>query len=146
VIGIGIVKLTVAPSPGSTERSTIVLKDVLHVPASMCNVLGPHLAQNGEYTVSFGDFDDNKGGILNREGQNIAYFVKRDSLFALGVFASAGQTLYPTEFRSDESYAINCYWPDAEKQKWAEYKAQQTAGESELLCPDWVFDHIFNVQ
>jgi hypothetical protein len=103
VIGIGTVELTVAPSPGSTERSTIVLKDVLHVPASMCNVLGPHLAQNGEYTVSFGDFEDNKGRILHRGGQNIAYFVKRDSVFALEVFAPAGQTLYPTEFRSDES-------------------------------------------
>jgi hypothetical protein len=142
VIVIGTVELTVAPSLGSTERSTIVLKDVLHVPASLCATFSgriwPRMANTRYPSVTS----------RTTKVESCTMEVRTSPISSRGTLClrwkcSRQQDRRYTQRSSgpmSQSYAINCYWPDAEKQKWEEYKAQQAA-EAELLCPDWVLDH-----
>lgn len=43
VVGVGIVKLDVLCSPGSSETKTITLNPVLHIPAAVCNGINDHV-------------------------------------------------------------------------------------------------------
>jgi hypothetical protein len=143
------VELTVSPSPSSPERSTIILKNVLHVPTFICNAFGQPLANDNEYAAYFGEFENDKGGILNRARQQIGYFVNSNPLFALAVHAPEGSTLGPTAFKPDKLYYISCRWSDAEKKKWEAHKTKQAAGtadRSEPVYPDWVLLNNSNVQ
>ena len=83
--GIGTVELRVKRTPnasGPSAHSTIVLKDVLHVPSYICNILGitkdfrPQMQLGGSSSSS-------NGRILDEQGRSIAYFDPKSKLLTL---------------------------------------------------------------
>ena len=79
VVAIGTVELPVKRSPSATgprSHGMLRLRNVLHVPTLICNIIGSPILD--EHTVHTG-FDDKetKGTIKDKHGRNAAYFDAR---------------------------------------------------------------------
>ena len=76
VVGIGTVELPVKRGPSATgprSHGTLRLRNVLHVPTLICNIIGSPILD--EYIVHTGfDDKDKKGTIKDKHGRNAAYF------------------------------------------------------------------------
>jgi hypothetical protein len=131
VSGVGTVEIPTQPSPdrcGAASHDSLHLKEVLHVPDLLCNILGD---LNGDgYDVSLGNYLEpaTRGTIRNRQGGTVAYFDPTRPLFSVKVRGSGllrGRRLGPSVLEWDVPYFLNCRWDPAEQQRWQDFKARE---------------------
>ncbi|KAK4155335.1 hypothetical protein C8A00DRAFT_42055 [Chaetomidium leptoderma] len=126
-LGIGDVHLPVKLFPkrsGPGAHGTPHLRNVLHVPTAICNIVGN--PGTGDYydMVLGGLGDDGKDAAITAEdGRRLGYFVSRD-LWVLKLSGPPiGPVVGPSMFEPGGHYVINATWPDSERQRWAAAQA-----------------------
>ncbi|KAF2277045.1 uncharacterized protein EI97DRAFT_432658 [Westerdykella ornata] len=136
IVGIGTVALPVTRSPnrhGANAHTQLILRDVLHCPHAICNVIGLPEAFLQEYDIiiDFGS-DRSKGSIVGLPGREaVAYFDPSAGLFQVKLSdPPVGPVLAPTAFKKDSMYMINVRWSDGEWRRWEAYKRSQGLDDS----------------
>jgi hypothetical protein len=131
VSGIGTVEIPTQPSLdrcGAASHDSLHLKEVLHVPDLLCNIIGD---LNGDgYDVSLGNYPEpaTRGTIRHRQGGIVAYFDPTRPLYSVEVRGSGllrGRTLGPSALEWGVPYFLNCRWDPAEQQRWQDFKARE---------------------
>jgi hypothetical protein len=131
VSGIGTVEIPTQPSPdrcGAASYDSLHLKEVLHVPDLLCNILGD---LNGDgYDVSLGNYLEpaTRGTIRHRQSGTVAYFDPTRPLYSVEVRGNGlprGRRLGPPALEWGVPYFLNCRWDPAEQQRWQEFKARE---------------------
>ncbi|KAM6508473.1 hypothetical protein FALCPG4_018320 [Fusarium falciforme] len=121
VVGIGTVELPVKRSPRATgprSHGILRLRDVLHVPTGICNVIGSPILD--EYDIHTGSSMQNtKGTIIDKQGRTVAYFEPRGKFFQVRLSGPpVGPRVGTTPFDPSAMYWINVRWADSEREKW----------------------------
>ncbi|KAM3518410.1 hypothetical protein NHJ13051_008218 [Beauveria bassiana] len=124
VVGIGTVRLPVkiSPDPGNREHDFITLRNVLHAPDSLCNMIG--LPFHKDYDLIFrprlpvNEFRLPDG--------TPAGFFKNERFCQLRLSGPPiGPHVGPSPFQPDCTYWLRGDWPDAERDKWLLPKKRQ---------------------
>ncbi|EFQ91060.1 hypothetical protein CFE70_001445 [Pyrenophora teres f. teres 0-1] len=127
VLGIGTVEIPTKRSPnitGVSSHGSIVLREVLHVPDYICNVIGRPLLFTDGYNVTTSFGKKSLGTIKDSQGRNAAFFDPARPLFVIKVRCPPnGPTLGPHALKKDGNYMLGCEWDAIEKLKWEEFKA-----------------------
>lgn len=116
VVGIGTVVLrTKLPSNhgGSSTHSTICLRDVLHTPSAICNIIGSPILDDYKLETSFSP----PTTLVKRCNEDLAaYFDMPTKLFELKLAESPiGPVVGPSPFSAAGPFAIHAVWPDEER-------------------------------
>ncbi len=136
-LGVGVVHLPVKLSPkrsGPRSHGTLKLCNVLHIPSSICNIVGN--GSTGDYaSVTFGGLDDgSKGAMYDRDGRRVAYFVDKPNSGLCMLRLSGppvGPSVGPSSFDKGKRYLINACWPKSERQRWATFQQVMAKKASE---------------
>ncbi|RYP81276.1 hypothetical protein DL770_005942 [Monosporascus sp. CRB-9-2] len=142
VLGIGTVELPVKRSPRATgprSHGILRLRNVLHVPTGICNVIGNPILE--EYDIYTGpSMRNTKGTIVDKQGRTVAYFDPRANFFEVRLSGPpVGPRVGPTPFDPSAMYWINVCWADSERDKWEalrEAKAPQPAEVAPLSAEE----------
>lgn len=134
VVGIGTVELPVKRSPRATgmrSHGILRLRNVLHVPTSICNVIGSPILD--EYDVSTGpSLRNTNGTIVDKQGRIVAYFDPRAKFFEVRLSGPpVGPRVGPTPFDPSAMYWINVRWADSEREKWEASRAAKALQPTE---------------
>lgn len=121
-LGVGDVHIPVKLFPkrsGPKAHGTLHLRDVLHAPTAVCNIVGnPSTGDWDEMAYGLGD-DKKDAAITGQGGRRLGYFVSR-SLWVLKLSGPpTGPVVGPSMFKSGSHYMINATWPESERQRWA---------------------------
>lgn len=122
VVGIGSVTLPVKTSPGKIghkSHGTLVLKNVLHIPSSICNIIGNHISD--DYNLNTQPSTACMGTITDRNGKAMAYFkpAHQSRRFELRLSGPPiGPQLGPSPFDPSGHYFIHALWPESEKARF----------------------------
>ncbi|OAA66262.1 hypothetical protein ISF_04100 [Cordyceps fumosorosea ARSEF 2679] len=125
VIGIGTVELPVKRRPdalGASSHGILRLRNVLHVPGCLCNVIAAaSLAESDHLLSARPDRPDGVRQITDRKGRPLAYFLppdRRTGLQRLRLSGSpVGPRLGPSPFRPATSYLIRAWWSDDDRRQ-----------------------------
>ncbi|EMD95961.1 hypothetical protein COCC4DRAFT_29447 [Bipolaris maydis ATCC 48331] len=137
VLGVGTVEI---PTKQSSRKSGVAnhghlhLKQVLHVPDFICNVIGRSLMTSDGYDVQMRTSKRSKGVIKDSQGKSMALLNHNVSLYTITVRnRPEGPKLGPHVFWKNGMYMISCYWvhteekrcywEPSEEQKWLDYQA-----------------------
>lgn len=125
MLGIGTVEIPTKRSPnrsGVSSHGSLHLKEVLHVPSVICNIIGNPIFSDG-YVIP--EFSTKSGTIKDSQGKTMAYFDPKRPLFCIKVRNSPeGPKLGPYALQKDEMYMLSCRWQPDEVQKWLDFKAR----------------------
>lgn len=128
VLGIGTVEVLTKRSPntsGVSSHGSLLLHEVLHVPDSLCNIIGQPFMFTDGYNPTIRVSTKSRGTIKDIEGKNVAYFDPKRPLCTVKVRCPPnGPTLGPHALKKDALYVLGCLWDTAEKRKWQEFKAR----------------------
>ncbi|KAL2128193.1 hypothetical protein VTI74DRAFT_9529 [Chaetomium olivicolor] len=122
-IGIGDVRLPVKLFPkrsGAGAHGTLHLRNVLHVPTNVCNIIGG--PQTGDYDcMQLGGVGDNgrDAVITTQDGRRLGYFVLRQFWVLRLSGPPLGPVVGPSLLKPGTSYLIHAFWPDSERRRWA---------------------------
>ncbi|OTB07261.1 hypothetical protein M426DRAFT_8988 [Hypoxylon sp. CI-4A] len=124
--GIGTVILPVKQSPnanGEQANHVITLKNVLHVPKLLFNVIGAPFFE--QFPNTTGHFTDPSVAIKDNTGRQIGFFAHNHiHQYALQLSSPpAGPDLGPSRMQYGVNYATAAMWPDSERQRWVEWCA-----------------------
>lgn len=134
VLGIGTVEIPTKCSPnlsGKPSHASLHLKEVLHVPEILCNIIGQPIVSLDGYSpvLSFGK--KSNGTIKDSQGKNVAYFDPDSPLFAVKVRGPpTGPKLGLHVLQEGGMYMISCHWRAAERKKWEEFKTKNGLASS----------------
>ncbi|QDS72593.1 hypothetical protein FKW77_001383 [Venturia effusa] len=138
VVGVGTVKIKTKRSRDHNNHepsATLTLNHVLHVPSSICNIIGHPEHFREEYQVVIHFAHGFRGSIESRDGHQIAFFDPDQQLDCPKVSeAPFGYHLGPHVWKENTYYTINALWPDSEQGRYAALLAQRT-GTSESAAP-----------
>ncbi|KAK3686598.1 hypothetical protein LTR37_019659 [Vermiconidia calcicola] len=118
ILGVGDVVLNVKTSAtrkGSNSHRKLILRDVLFVPSSLCNILGGPIMK--DYWVEFGEIGTDGGLEDERTGVTAGLF-NHVCLFKLWL---AGQARGSSSLDSDTLYYIIAQWCDEARAVWIYY-------------------------
>ncbi|KAF1836335.1 hypothetical protein BDW02DRAFT_521172 [Decorospora gaudefroyi] len=128
VLGIGTVEIPTKRSPnnsGASSHGSLLLHEVLHVPDSLCNIIGQPLMFTDGYDVTTRFSTKSNGSIKDSQGKNVAYFDPKRPLFTIKVRCPPnGPTLGPPALKKDGTYMLGCRWDAASESKWKEFKSK----------------------
>jgi hypothetical protein len=147
VIGMGAVNLATMSLPNETNpnlRGSLHLKNVLHVPAMLCNIIGSPMVEN--YNVISGpSSSDNSGQIMNEDGRTVAYFKPMNPGPKLYLVQLAeppsGYQFALSPLHPNGLYLIHAFWSRVERQRFADLKAYglTQAGVEPLTEPEKIW-------
>ncbi|KAF4984518.1 hypothetical protein FZEAL_314 [Fusarium zealandicum] len=144
VIGIGTVELPVKRSPRATgprSHGILRLRNVLHIPTSICNIIGSPI-EDEYYIITCPSTQDIMGTIRDKQDRVAAYFKPGDKFFEVRLSGPpVGPRVGPTPFDPSRMYMINVRWPDSEREKW---KASHAGKGPQLLSTEekqWLKRH-----
>lgn len=128
-VGIGTVELLTKRTPDSTEQEShgiLRLKNVLHTPSCLCNIIGAPIGT--DYSLMVGGNDGVlKGWIKDMEDKPVAYFDATRPLFQVKLLdPPVGLRVGPHALSTGGVFMINIHWSDSERAKWEAYKARAT--------------------
>ena len=158
VVGIGTVDLITKTSPtktGPSSHSVLRLKNVLHAPSMICNIIGHPILDDYKVETSFSDNpSDPRGFITNlSDGRSVAYFkpqIQGVRFFEVRLSGPpVGPKVGPSPFDSSTVYMIHAFWPDSERQRFAALQASrqtQTTASGPLTRAEkaWLKTHYGN--
>lgn len=126
VVGIGTVELSVKRSPRATgprSHSILRLRNVLHAPTSICNVIGNPIEE--EYDIRTAPIVRNsRGTIFDKQGRTVAYFDPRAKFYEVRLSGPPiGPRVGPTPFDPSVHYWIIARWAGGERDKWEALRA-----------------------
>ncbi|EMD88489.1 hypothetical protein COCC4DRAFT_35186 [Bipolaris maydis ATCC 48331] len=128
VLGVGTVEIPTKRSPnrsGKTSYGSLYLKQVLHVPGFVCNVIGYSIITSDGYSVVTKIDPIKKGTIKDTQGKNMAYFDPKGRLFNVKVRNQpGGPKLGPSPLRKYACYMLSCEWDSSEQQRWLDHRAE----------------------
>ncbi|KAH7114850.1 hypothetical protein EDB81DRAFT_295166 [Dactylonectria macrodidyma] len=151
VVGIGTVNLPTKISPNKTgprSHGTLRLKNVLHAPGIICNIIGRPIL-NDYNVVTRGT----SGTITNlSDSRPVAYFKPETEgvrLFEVRLSGPpVGPKVGPSPFDPSTTYFIRASWPDSERERFAALQAsrsrQSRAAANVPLAPSekaWLKKH-----
>lgn len=149
VVGIGTVELPVKRSPTATgpqAHGILRLRNVLHIPTSICNVIGRPIQEDYDIDTGFG-VPDTMGTIIDKQGGTVAYFDPNGTLFEVVLSGPpVGPRVGPTPFDPSAGYMINVQWADSEREKWEASRASKAFQPAEVAPlsteeKQWLKDH-----
>ncbi|KAK3291703.1 uncharacterized protein B0H64DRAFT_445735 [Chaetomium fimeti] len=129
-LGVGDVRLPVKLFPkrsGPSAHGTLHLRNVLHAPNYICNVIGS--PDTGDYSqIVLGGLGDNgkDAAITAENGRRLGYFVKGRRWVLLLSGPPVGPVVGPSKLDPDGYYMINAQWPASERQRWALAQGSQS--------------------
>jgi hypothetical protein len=130
VAGIGTVKIPVRRHPrqfGPGAHTTMVLKDVLHVPTSLCNILC--LDSDYELRTWFRPTSRDewvKGWITDKQDQTVGYFDADHRLWSIKLSEPPyGPVVGLSKLTGGERLMVNAFWSGSERQRWKEHQAHK---------------------
>jgi hypothetical protein len=127
-LGVGTVEIPTKRSPnrsGVSSHGLLHLKQVLHVPDFICNVIGKPIIRSDDYDVRFDGGPTTMGTIKDSQGKNVAYFDPNRPLFSIKVREQPeGPKLGPRRLQKDGMYMISCQWDATQQQRWLDFQAQ----------------------
>ncbi|KAJ5835919.1 hypothetical protein N7447_001945 [Penicillium robsamsonii] len=130
VIGMGTVNLATMRSPTQTDSDTdgsLHLKNVLHTPAILCNIIGSPVTD--DYIITWGGppSSDKSGEIMSKSGRTVAYFKpmgQGPSLYQVQLSDPPfGHQFGISPLLRNGLYMIHAFWPQSERQRFAILKA-----------------------
>lgn len=128
VLGIGTVEIPTKRSPnrsGVSSYSSLRLKEVLHVPGFICNVIGGHIESSDGYHLDTCGSPKSNGTIRDRRGKHLAYFDPKRPLFSIRVKNQPGGPKFgPHVLQKGILYMLSCEWESTEQQRWLDYQRQ----------------------
>ncbi|KAJ5584608.1 uncharacterized protein N7459_004408 [Penicillium hispanicum] len=125
VVGVGSVTLPTKTSPrqtGPSSHGILRLKQVLHAPGALCNLIGGPITDD-HGVVTF--VSDGSSGFITKgpEGHPVAYFKPQGgNVVLLEVSLSEppiGPRVGPSPFHPSGLYMIHAFWPETERRKFA---------------------------
>lgn len=128
VVGIGTVDLPTKVSPtrtGPRSHGNLRLKNVLHVPGGLCNIIGWPILEDYEAITSFSRGPTGTSGSIANlsDGRSVAYFKPQSQgVRFLEVRLSGppvGPLLGPSPFDTSGTYRIGATWPESERERLA---------------------------
>ncbi|KAL5116280.1 hypothetical protein ACEQ8H_005838 [Pleosporales sp. CAS-2024a] len=147
VLGIGTVEIPTKRSPntsGVSSHGTLLLHDVLHVPDSICNFIGPPLYTTDGYNPILGPRSTKSSGtIKDKKGRNVAYFDPKSRLFAIKLRCPSDWPKYgPHTLKKNGLYVLGCRWDAAERRKWQEFAGSHRTVTSGLNSASYTPDEM----
>lgn len=137
VIGIGTVNLCVKTKPDAKHRghSTLTLRNVLHVPSAVCNIVGAPVLAN--YQVHLAPSPEAEGKISLPDGSPVGYFAPGRTLYELRLSGSpVGPRVGRSPLRPHVAYVGNAHWPGTEREKWVRASASDDPAQT-TRRPPW---------
>jgi hypothetical protein len=132
VVGVGSVDLPVKRSPnlsGRRSHGILALSHVLHVPSSICNLIGQPILEDHDINLGFGQ-SKSRGTILDLQGKPVAYFNPDARLLEIKLSGPpVGPRGGPSPFNPSVAYVLTVDWPASEREKWAVSRSRQTERE-----------------
>lgn len=131
VVGVGVVKIPVKTSPnltGPKAHGTLILRDVLHCPLAVCNIVGLPAPFKQDYIFQLGGNRNGKseGAIRDRRGRAVAYFAPGKRLYQLRLSGPPiGPVVGSSALKKEGIYMLNMRWPESERARWQAYKQSQ---------------------
>lgn len=122
-------------------HSSLRLKNVLHAPSVICNIIGYPILE--DYNVITSPGNSSSGTILNlSDNRQVAYFkpmVEGVRFFEVRLRGPPyGPQVGPSPFDPDKLYMIHARWPDSERQRFSDFvisrQAQTPACEEPTLA------------
>ena len=126
VCGVGTVELKIKTSTASDKKQSsrlLVLHDVLHIPASSCNII-INLIPAYHGLVKY----DQGWRMMDPQGRCIAVFKVDDGLKSLVLDIPERSGPRPPENKVSRVY---CSWPDKERERWAQWQ-RRNGGHAEV--------------
>lgn len=126
VVGVGSVTLPVKTSPnkiGHKSHGKLVLKNVLHIPSSVCNIIGSPILD--DYNLNMKPSEASMGTIIDLNGKAMAYFkpARQSQRFELRLSGPPiGPRLGPSPFDPSAHYFIHALWPESEKARFDAFR------------------------
>ncbi|KAH6644237.1 hypothetical protein C7974DRAFT_325674 [Boeremia exigua] len=121
VLGVGTVEIPTKRSPkraGVASHDSLHLKEVLHVPDFICNVIGAPILSDGYNVILSG----RSGTIKDAKGRNAAFFDPNRPLYTIKLRTHPdGPKLGSYALRKDTMYVLSCEWDAAQQRRWIEF-------------------------
>ncbi|KAF4985819.1 hypothetical protein FDECE_16292 [Fusarium decemcellulare] len=135
VIGVGSVLLKTkrfAAKGGKNCHGEILLKNVVHAPASICNIIGQNISDDYEVDTN-SPGKASAGTIKDKDGNQVAHFKPpfgKSSLLLVGLSGPPiGLEVGPSPLEAFVTYNICVSWPEEERTRFNLYEATRTGGE-----------------
>ncbi|KAF7552747.1 hypothetical protein G7046_g7313 [Stylonectria norvegica] len=137
-IGVGTVELPTKRSPnpkarGSAAHAIVRLKNVLHVPTLICNIIGNPILQDYEVDMGYGSGPNSTAGEITEldTGRRVAYFKPGERFWQPRISGPPiGPRLGPSAFKPDDEYMIHALWLPGEEERLRAIRAAKPAGSS----------------
>ncbi|KAK7409166.1 hypothetical protein QQX98_008659 [Neonectria punicea] len=149
VVGIGTVDLPTKTDPtktGPRAHGILRLKNVLHAPGLLCNIIGKPIAD--DYRIQdISSRPDQSGFIINRSnGRSAAYFKPLDRFKFFEVRLSGppiGPKVGPSPLSQQGIMLIHAFWPNSEREKFIALQAAKAAATDGLTDVEkaWLKEH-----
>lgn len=128
VLGIGTVDLPVKRDPegsGPEAHGFLRLRNVLHCPGSLCNIIGQPIFEDYPY-IKWGFKRHSKGTIHDKQDRVVAFFRPDSRLFQVCLSnPPIGPQVGPTPFEKSSAYVIGVRWSDGEQVRWEASRAAE---------------------
>ncbi|RMZ81743.1 hypothetical protein DV738_g2120, partial [Chaetothyriales sp. CBS 135597] len=126
VVGVGVVVLRVKKGPNRTgpdAHADLVLKEVLHCPSSLCNIIGLPDDFKETYYVKSDRMGETMGRIKDKDGRSVAYFGSKDRMFQVQLSEPpVGPVVGPSVIEGDWALTVNAFWFEKERARWEDFK------------------------
>ncbi|KAL6404993.1 hypothetical protein AUP68_11833 [Ilyonectria robusta] len=147
VVGVGSVTLPVKTSPdkiGEKSHGKLVLKNVLHIPSSVCNIIGSPILD--DYNLDTKTSEASMGTIMDLDGKAMAYFkpARQSQRFEVRLSGPPiGPRLGPSPFDPSGHYFIHARWPESEKARFDAFqRAPPSVRSNDVEMKDNPGDHL----
>ncbi|KAL8294586.1 hypothetical protein RB597_007782 [Gaeumannomyces tritici] len=118
VVGIGDVHLPVKLFPkrsGPEAHGMLHLRDVLHAPTIICNIVGDGFT--GDHDMTSRSRDETV--ITAHDGRRLGCFLGPSPLVLQLSGPPIGPVVGPSTLEPGVAYMLSVFWPDSERQRWA---------------------------
>lgn len=108
----------VSPNAENREHATVKLRNVLHTPKAICNIIGAPICD--DYDVVLGSFRNpaNAGTITLPNGTAVGFFTLKSRFQLRLSVPPVGPHVGPSPFEPGTNHIIRAEWPSSERQKW----------------------------